>query len=140
MLHGIAKLRASRFWIVFRGHLLKHSFLPEVMNECPFLQAEVAANNCEILPHWSMPDKLLHECFSIRPGFCEEQDPGGEPIDAMHDKGLLPLRFQFCRKNREGRWKIGVVGRDREHFGRLIEDDNGIVLVKDAKLPPVGFS
>jgi len=105
------------------------------MNECPFFQGEMTANCCEILPHGSVPDKLLHECLSIWPGFCKEQDPRRETIDAMHDKGALPPGFQFRRKKREGRWKIGVVRRHRQHFGRLIEDYNGIVFVKDAKLP-----
>jgi hypothetical protein len=44
------------------------------------------------------------------------------------------------RKSLEGRWKIGVVRRYRQHFGRLIDDYHGIVLVKDAKLPPIVLS
>ena len=100
----------------------------------------MTANRCQIFPHRAVPDKLLHECFSIWPGFCKEQNPRRETIDAMYDKGPLPLRFQFCRKKREGRWKIRVVGRHRQHFGRLIEDYHGIVLVKDAKLPPILLS
>src|SRR5579859_5343839 len=140
MFYGIAKFSASRFGIAFCGHLLKPAFLPKVMNECPFSQAEMTANGCEILPHRGVPDKLLHECFSIRPGFCKEQNPGRVTIDAMYDKGPLPFRFQFCRKKREGRWKIGIVRRHRQHFGRLIEDYNGIVFVKDAKLPPILLS
>src|ERR1700754_3705027 len=119
MFHGIAKFSASRFWILFCGQLLKHSFLPEVMNKCPLFQEEMTTNCCEILPHRSVSDKLLHECLSIWPGFCKEQDPRRETIDAMHDKGPLPLRFQFCRKKRERRRKIGVVRRHRQHFGWL---------------------
>lgn len=110
------------------------------MNECPFVRAEVTANRREILPHRSVPDKLLHECFPIWPGLCKKQDPRREAINTMHDKDPLPFRFQFRRENREGRWKIGVVRGHRQHFGRLIEDYNGIVLVKNAKLPPVRLS
>lgn len=110
------------------------------MNECPVLHAEMTANYCEILPHRGVPDELLNECFSIRPGFCKEQNPRGVTIDAMHDEGLLLFRFQFCRKKRERRWEIGVVRRHRQHFGRLIEDYDGIVLIKDAKLPPILLS
>jgi hypothetical protein len=110
------------------------------MNECPFVQAQMAANCREILPHRGVPDKLLNECFSIWPGFCKEQNPRCVTIDAMYDKGALPLRFQFCRKKREGRGKIGVVRRHRQHFGWLIKDYNGIVLVKDAKLPSIRLS
>jgi len=110
------------------------------MNECPFVQGQMTANRCEIFPHRRVSDKLLNKCFSIWPGFCKQQNPRRETIDAMYDKGPLPLRFQFCRKKREGRWKIGVVRRHRQHFGRLIEDYNGIVLVKDAKLLPILLS
>ena len=106
------------------------------MNECPFVQAEMPANCREILPHRGVSDKLLHECFSIWPGFCKEQNPRCVTIDAMHHKGPLPLCFQFCRQKREGRGKIAIILRHRQHFGRLVEDNNGIVLVKDAKLPP----
>jgi hypothetical protein len=58
----------------------------------------------------------------------------------MYDKSPLPLLFQFCRKKRKGRGKIGVIVRDRQHFRRLIEDYHGIVLIKDAKLPPILLS
>ena len=110
------------------------------MDECPFLRAEMTANYREILPHRSVFDKLLNECFSIGPGFRKKQDPGREPIDAMYDIGPLPLRCQFFRKKRERRRIVRVVRRHRQHFGRFIEDHNGIVLVKDAKLPPILLS
>src|SRR6187399_408090 len=103
MFHGIAQLSASRFGIAFCGHPLKHSFLPKVMNECPFVRAEMTANDREILPHRGVSDKLLNECFSIWPGFCKKQNPGRVPIDAMYDKGPLPLRFQCRRKKSERR-------------------------------------
>jgi hypothetical protein len=86
----IAKLGASRFWIALCGHPLKHSFLPKVMNESPFVQAEMTANYCQIFPDRAVPDKLLNECFSIWPGFCEQQNPRRETIDAMDDEGPLP--------------------------------------------------
>ena len=74
------------------SHLLKHSFLPKVVNESPFFKAETDHE----LPrddatHRGVSDKLLHECFSIWPGFCEEQNPRRVTIDAMYDKGPLPL-------------------------------------------------
>jgi len=89
----------------------------------------MTANCREILSHRGVSDKLLNECFSIRPGFCKQQNPGSETIDAVYDIGPLPLRFQFFRKERQRRRKVGVVGRHRQHFGWLIEDHNGIVLV-----------
>lgn len=119
---------------------MKHSLLPKVMNECPLVQAEMAANCREVLPHRGVPDKLLNECFPIWPGFCKEQNPRRETIDAMYDIGPLPLRCQFFRKKRKRRRKVGGVRRHRQHFGRLIEDHNGIVLIKDAKLPPILLS
>src|SRR5262245_20450910 len=131
MFHGIAKFSASRFWIPFCGHPLKHSLLPKVMNERHFVQGQMTAHRCEILPHRGVSYKRLTKCLSIWPDFCKEQNSRRETIDAMHDKGPLLLRFQFCRKKREDRWKIGVIRRHRQHFGRLIEDYNGIVLVKD---------
>ena len=91
MFHGIAKLSASRFWISFCSHPLKHSLLSKVMNECPFFQAEMTANCREIFPHRSVPDKLLNECFSIWPSFCKEQNPRCLLIDSMDDKRPLPL-------------------------------------------------
>ena len=63
MFQGIAKFSASRFWIAFCGHLLKHPYLPKVMNQCPFFQAEMTANCCEIFPHRGVSHKLLNECF-----------------------------------------------------------------------------
>jgi hypothetical protein len=91
MFHGIAKFSASRFWIAFCGYLLKHSSFPNVVNERPFFNAEVTTNCREIFPRRGVSDKLLHECFSIRPGFCEKQNPRRVTIDAMYNKGLLPL-------------------------------------------------
>ena len=91
MFHRIAEFSASRFWIPFCGHLLEHSLLPKVMNECPFFQPEMTANCCEIFPHRGVSDKLLNECFSIWPGFCKEQNPRRLTIDAMYDEGPLPL-------------------------------------------------
>ena len=140
MFHDIAKFSASRLFIAFRGHLLKHSLLPKVVNQSPFVKAEMTANCCEIFPHRGVPDKLLHQCFSIWPGFCEEQNPGRVTIDAMYDEGPLPLCFQFGRKNRKRGWGSGVIGGHGKQFGALIEDYNGIVFVKHVKLPPILLS
>ncbi len=140
MFHGIAKFGAGRFGIVFGGYLLKHSFLPKVVNESPFCKTQMTTNYREIFAHRGVPDKLLHECFPIWPGFCEEQDPRRMAIDAMDDEGPLPLGFQFRRKKGKRRWRIGVIRRHGEQFGPLIEDYNGIVFVKHVKLPPIMLS
>ena len=55
----------------------------------------------------------------------------------MYNKSPLPLSFQFFREKRQRRWGIGLIGGHGEQFGRLIKDDNGIVLVKHAQLPPI---
>ena len=59
MFHGIAKFSASRFGIVFCGHLLKHSFLAKEVNESPFFKAEMTTNCREIFPHRSVSDKSV---------------------------------------------------------------------------------
>lgn len=97
----------------------------------------MTTNGREIFPHRGVPDKLLHQCFPIGPGFCEQQNPGRETIDAMNDKGPLPPGFQFRRKNRKRGRGIGVIRGHREQSGPLIEDDNGIVFVKHVKLSPI---
>lgn len=137
LLHGVTQLRASRFGIALGGHPLKHPFLPEVMHECPLLDAEMTANNGEILPHGRVLNKLLDEGFSICPRFGKEQNAGREAIDAMHDIRLLPPGFQLCREKRERRRIVRVIGRHRKQFGWLIQDDHGLILVKDAELTPV---
>ncbi len=65
------------------------------MNERPLFDTEMPADNCEILPHRSVGEKLPNESPTIPLGFRKEENPGSEPIDAMHDKGPLSLRFQF---------------------------------------------
>ena len=109
--------------------------LAERVNECPFFKAEMTANYREILPHWSVAEKLLNECFSIRPGFCKEQNPGRVTVDAMYDKGSLPLRFQLGRKKRLGGWGIGVIRGHGEQLGWFIQGDDGIVFIELDQLP-----
>ena len=87
----------------------------------------------QILPHRKMAEKLLHECVSIRPGFCKEQSPGRETIDAMHNESSLSPRFQFCGKKRQRGWLIGAGDRYSQKSGRFIEDHDGVVFVEDGK-------
>jgi len=82
-----------------------------------------------------MAEKLSNECVSIRLGFCKEQNPGRETIDAMYDKGSLSLRFQFCGKKRQGGRCIGAFHRHSQKSGRFIEGHDRIVFVEDGKLP-----
>jgi len=110
------------------------------VNECSFFNAEMTANYREILPHRSVAEKLLNERFPIRPGFCKEQNPRRVAIDAMYDIGPLPLWFQLRREKRQRGWGMGVIRGHRQQLGRLIENCNCIVLVKDVKLPPILLS
>jgi hypothetical protein len=105
------------------------------VNERPFFGSEMPANYREILPHWSMAEKLSNESISIRLGFCKEQNPGRKAIDAMHNKGSLSLRFQFCGEKRQSGRSIAAFHRHSRESGRFIEDHDGIVFVKHDKLP-----
>ncbi len=105
------------------------------MNQRPFLDAEMSADYCEILPHRSVSEKLSNECVSIRLGFCKEQNPGRKTIDAMYDKGPLSPRFQLCRKQRQCGRCIGAFHRHSWKSSRLIEGHDGIVFVERNKLP-----
>lgn len=93
---GILKFSTSRPAVALCSQPLQHSFAPEVVNERPLLHAEMPANYCKILSYRSMTEKLSHEYVSIPLGFCKEQNPGTETIDAMYHKGSLHLGFQFC--------------------------------------------
>jgi hypothetical protein len=105
------------------------------VNECPFFGAEIPANYCEILSHRSMAEKLSNECVSIRLGFCKEQNPGRETIDAMYDEGSLSLRFQFCGKKRQGGHCIEAFHRHSQKSGGFVKGHDRIVFEEDGKLP-----
>lgn len=105
------------------------------MNERPFPGTYTAANYREILSHRSMAEKLPNECVSIRPGFCEEQNPGRKTIDAMYDQCPLSLPFQFFRKQGPGGRSIGAPHRHSRKSGRLTDGHDGIVFVQHHKLP-----
>jgi len=105
------------------------------VNELTFPGAETPANHREILPDWSMAEKLSNECISIRFSFRKEQKPGRKTINAMHDEGPLSLPFQFRRKKGPSGRSIGPSHRHSRKSGRFIEDHYGIVFVKHDKLP-----
>ena len=134
-LDGVPEFSPGRFGVAVRGQPLKHSFSSKVVNERPFFGGQMPANYCQILSHRSMAEKLSNECVSIRFGFCKEQSPGRETIDAMYDKGSLSLRFQFCGKKRQGRRCIGAFHRHSQKSGRFIQGHDRIVFVEDDKFP-----
>lgn len=131
---GIPKLSASRCRVAPHGQPLEHSFSPQVVNQSPFFSAEMPANNGEILPQGSMSKKLPNQRVSIVLGFCKEENPRRETINAMYDKDPLFLRFQFCGKKRQGGRRIGAFDRHSQKSGRFIERHDGIVFVEDGTL------
>jgi hypothetical protein len=82
-----------------------------------------------------MGEKLSNECIPIRLSFRKEQNPGREAIDAMYDKGSLPLQSESCRKQRQSGGSIGALDGHSRKSGRLIDDHDGFVFVKYGKLP-----
>jgi len=105
------------------------------MHERPFPGAETPAHHREVLPDWSMAEKLSDECISIRFSFRKEQNPGRKTINAMHHKGALSLQFQLCGKKRPSGRSIGAFNGHSRKSGRFIEGHHGIVFVKHDKLP-----
>ena len=134
-LDRITKLGASRPWIVLFGQLLKHAFLPKVVNQHSFPRSHPPPHDRQILPDWRVAAKLFDQRIAIRWSLGKEQDSGGVAIDAVHDKSSLPFRFQFGGKKRLGGGRVGVIGRHREQFGGLIQRDNGIVFVEFDQIP-----
>src|SRR5271165_3037288 len=102
LFNGIPKFSARRVRIAFRGQLLEHPVSPKMVNQRPFFNSEMTANDRQILPHRSMAEELPNQGVPIRPGFCEEEDARRKTIDAMYDQGSLSLRLQLRRKKRQG--------------------------------------
>jgi len=103
--------------------------------ELAFPGAGTPANHRQILPHWSMAEKLSNQCIPIRFGLRKEQHTGRKTIDAMYHKGLLSLQVQSCGKKRPGRLSIGAFNGHSRKSGRFIDGQYGIVFVKHDKLP-----
>jgi len=68
------------------------------MNERPLAGSELTANHREILPYRCMGKKLSDQGFSVRLGFCKEQNTRSKTIDAMYDERSLSFRPQFGTK------------------------------------------
>ena len=132
---GIPKLSPSSLGVTRRGQSLKHSFSSKVVNERRFFGAEMPANDCEILPHRTVSEKLSNQCVSIPRGFRKKQNAGGKTIDAMYDKGALSPRVQFCGKQRPCGRRVGACHRHSRKSGRFIEGHHDIVFVEDGKIP-----
>jgi len=131
----ISKFSTSRLGTALWGQLLKHSFSPKVVNQCPLFDSEMPANYREILANRSVAEKLSNQCISIRLGSCKEQNPGRKPINAVYDKRSLSLLFQFGRKQRPCGWRIGAFHRHSRQSGRFIEDHDGVVFVQHDQIP-----
>lgn len=95
---AIAKFGASSSRVAPRAQFLKHSLLPKVVDEHPFLSAEMSAHNRKILSLWSMRAKLLHQRIPVPPRLGKEQNSRRVTVDAMNNKRPLPLQLQFLSK------------------------------------------
>ena len=96
---GISQFRPSRLRAGRGGQLLKHALTAKIVDERFFfgasVDAEVSANDSQILPHRSMAEELSYQCVAITLGLCEQQHSRGKAIDAMHNVRALPAGFQF---------------------------------------------
>lgn len=90
-LDAIPQLGARGVTVFGRSQLLEHPFTPKVVNKRSFFRIEIAADDSQVFPNRSMREKLPNERIPISLSFCEEQDPGSETINAMDNKGPLPL-------------------------------------------------
>ena len=131
----VAELGASRFGVALCAQPLQHSFAPKVVYQLPYLGAEPSANHREILPDGSVGEKLPDQYISIQFSFRKEQNAGCKTINAMYDKGPLPLPFQFRGKKRPGGRSIGAFHGHRRKSGGLVERHQPIVFVKHGKFP-----
>jgi hypothetical protein len=53
----------------------------------------------------------------------------------MHDQSSLSLQLEFCDKQRQSGRSVRALNRHSEKSGRFVENDHGIVFVKQGKLP-----
>ena len=130
---GVMKFGASRLGITRRAQPLKHAFTSKIVHERSGPRVETAPQYGQILPERSMRKKLTHEHVPVGTGFRKEQSSGGKTIDAMYDKGPLPLAFQLRGKQRQSRRSIRALDRYCQKSGRFVENDRGIVFVKHGK-------
>ena len=121
--------------VVCRGQLLKHSYPTKVVDERSFTGAQMSADHRKILPHRSVAEKLLHQRVAVPLSLGKEHNSGGEAIDAVYDKCLLPLPFQFAGKKRPDGRRVGAFHRHCGKAGRLINRHNRVVFIKHGKIP-----
>ena len=134
-LDGISKFSARGFGVCLGAQLLKHPLASKIMNQSSLIGLKTSAKYRQILPHWSMAEKLSNQYLAIRRGFSEDQNAGRETIDAMDNMGSLSPQRQSRGKQRQSGRTIGAFDRHRWEAGRFVEDHQGIVLVKHGKLP-----
>ncbi len=127
-LDGEPEFRASRFRIFRAAQLLERPLPSQVVHERSARRRETAPHDCKILPDRNVAEKLPYERVSICMGLSEQQYPGSKAIDAMHD--LRPPQFKRGRKHRQSRGHAGDFDWHRQQSGRLVNHDQGFVLIK----------
>jgi hypothetical protein len=85
------KLGARGLRVVFAGQFLNHSLTAKVVDQRGILGSEAPANDGQILSHGSVVKKLSNERFAVGLRFGEQEDAGGEAVDAVYDQGTLAL-------------------------------------------------
>ena len=97
---GVTKLGARSFGIPRRARLLVHTLFSKVVNQRSLLCGGMSTNHRQILSDGSMREKLPDQRVSIRIGLGEQENSGGETVDAMDDQGLLSAGLQVLQQKR----------------------------------------
>ena len=132
---GIPELGTRRLRVVRRGHFLKHPRPAKIVNEGSLPGLKMPANNRQILPHRRMAEKLMNQDIAVPLGLGKEHDPGGNPVNAMHDKSLLSLPLQFRRKKRPGGRRIRTFHRHSCQSRGLVDGHDCVVFIKENEFP-----
>ena len=82
---GITKFGTSSLRISRRSQLLKDSFTSKIVYERARWSVESPAHYREIVPCWSMVEKLFYQRVAILIGLSKQQNAGNKTIDSMND-------------------------------------------------------
>ena len=131
----IPQFGTRRCRIACGAQLLIHSFATKIVHERRCLSLDAASQNCEIVSLGSVVYELPHQRTSVWGGFRKQKCAGGKTIDAMDHQCLLAFQFELFGEERPGGWSIRGLNRNSQKSSRFVENDHGVVLVKDGKLP-----
>jgi hypothetical protein len=80
-------------------------------------------------------EELPYERIAIGSSLGKQKQPGGKTVDAMHYEGPLLFSLEFFGKQRPSGRDLGAFNWHRQKPGRFVQNDHGIVLVKNGDLP-----